>query len=74
MQSNTKALIHLEDDGSQTIDVRIDGTGVALVAMLVSIMEDNDDFRQIVKHAVFCQEKFTNDLSSAFKNTKTYLS
>lgn len=72
MQETTKAVIHLEDDGSGTVEVRVEGTGITLISLLVSVMQQDDDFKKIVQQSVFFNQKFESDLVHLPKNTKTF--
>lgn len=72
MQTESKAVIHLEDDGSGTVEVRVEGTGIALISLLVSVMQQDDDFKKIVQQSVFFNEKFESELVHLPINTKTY--
>ncbi len=72
MQTESKAVIHLEDDGSGTVEVRVEGTGIALISLLVSVMQQDDDFKKIVQQSVFFSEKFDQEFVHLMPNTKTY--
>lgn len=66
----SKAQIHLSDDGSGTVEVKVEGTGLALISLLVSVMQQDNDFNKIVEQAVFFKEKFESELVHLPLNTK----
>lgn len=72
MQTESKAVIHLEDDGSGVIQVKVEGTGIALIALIFSVMEEDEEFRKVIQESVKMHQFIGNKALSSFINTKTY--
>lgn len=50
--AENKALIHIAEDGEGNIEMHINGKGGDLVQILASVIDDDDNFKQMVELAL----------------------